>query len=776
MFLVHLICFSSQQKTQKNKMESKQWLNWFMLAVICPLITGAPSLMSRENKPCPTEGLSITGGSFVISNSHGVIVKYSCPEGFYPNFLTRKCRDGSWDPKTKKTAQCKNVTCPNPRVFENGEVTPYKDRYYVNDTTNYTCHSDYVFGGSPYRVCKPNGKWSGSTPICGRNSDHCPDPGIPPGTHRTGHMFNIDDKVTYGCENKLTLIGSNQRVCQEGGQWSGTEPQCYAEFTYDTPDEASQAFGSSLKMNLEFHKQQDDQEGRLVRLAQNGTLDIYIYVDASDSIEKKDFETAKEVIKSLIDTISYYQVSPNYEIRMFATEVQEIVTMRNFKTIPAEKNLEEISQRLDNFSYESKGDRSGTNICQAFKTILDSMGIERINDKNFTQTQHVIIMFTDGHANMGGNPKPKVDQIKHLIADENKLDIYIFGVGSDINMDINELVTKRGDEKHYFVLPNLNDVQETFDKMIDEDTSNQLCGIQQNVPNNKRRAFPWLAQIKVTRHPSGSNCMGSLVTPTYILTAAHCFKFGDKPEKITITLKKNKGDDLKVKQFILHSKYNVTAKKHIGIPEYYEYDVALIELEKAVKLDREIRTICIPCTKETNGALRLSDSEGTCKKHEELIMGPDLVNANFTSEMMEEGSPKYIRSITIKQRGLRDDCVEDAKKADIFKKTDKILNAKDIVTDNFLCSGGISPTTDHIACKGDSGGATYLHKHDRMIQVGVVSWGSKNKCNEEKDNILSDEDSRDYHTNLFSPQIRSFLQKYLGEEKQKGTPLKFLSK
>lgn len=102
------------------------------------------------------------------------------------------------------------------------------------------------------------------------------------------------------------------------------------------------------------------------------------------------------------------------------------------------------------------------------------------------------------------------------------------------------------------------------------------------------------------------------------------------------------------------------------------------------------RTICIPCTKETNGALKLSDSEGTCQKHgevstllyqpqavcmlranieilwhkyneaniflhtfvtEELIMGPDLVSANFTSEM-KDGSPKYIRSITIKQRGL----------------------------------------------------------------------------------------------------------------------------
>lgn len=61
-------------------------------------------------------------------------------------------------------------------------------------------------------------------------ADHCPDPGVPPGSSRAGNMFNIDDKVTYRCESPLTLIGSKVRVCQDGGQWSGTEPQCYGEF------------------------------------------------------------------------------------------------------------------------------------------------------------------------------------------------------------------------------------------------------------------------------------------------------------------------------------------------------------------------------------------------------------------------------------------------------------------------------------------------------------------------------------------------------------------
>ncbi|KAL6470157.1 hypothetical protein MHYP_G00212760 [Metynnis hypsauchen] len=51
----------------------------------------------------------------------------------------------------------------------------------------------------------------------------------PPGGSRTGHIFNIDDKVTYRCNNKLKLLDSKVCVCQDGGQWSGQEPECYED-------------------------------------------------------------------------------------------------------------------------------------------------------------------------------------------------------------------------------------------------------------------------------------------------------------------------------------------------------------------------------------------------------------------------------------------------------------------------------------------------------------------------------------------------------------------
>ncbi|XP_058613186.1 complement factor B-like isoform X1 [Onychostoma macrolepis] len=678
---------------------------------------------------------------------------------------------GPQRPKSEKPQSAKRS---HPRVFENGKVIPYKAKYYVNDTTTYSCHSDYTFRGSAVRVCKPNGKWSGSTPICGLDSDHCPDPGVPPGSSRTGNIFNKDNKVTYHCESPLTLIGSKVRVCLDGGQWSGTEPQCYADFTYDTPEEASEAFSGSLKSNLAISQQyeKEEQRGKKITLDQGGKLDIYIAVDASDSIDEKDFHNAKTTIKLLIDKISYYPVSPNYEILIFATDVTPIIKMKHFKM--RKPSLLDIFKDMDDFTYESRGEKTGTNIAKAYSSIHESMQIEELNNATaFSETQHIIILFTDGQANMGGNPKRKVDQIKRFVTEkdpkrERNLDLYVFGVGDDVNQEyINGLVSQRDQEKYFFKLQDLTKIQEMFDDMIDESTSVGLCGIVwEGLENKRRAAFPWLAQINVAHPPKSSNCMGSLVSSSYILTAAHCFKEGDTPDKIIVKLEK--GLVVKVKKYVIHPDFDLTAKQELGIQEYYEFNVALIQLEKPVDLSSNLRPICIPCTKETNAALKLSETEGTCRRHEEILMSNELVEAAFTSDMDTDNSPKTIKSITFKLGKYRDACVEDATKA----KGIDVKNAREAVTDNFLCSGGTEPTTDDVACKGDSGGASYVNKKGRVIQVGVLSWGVKDIC-KNKRRFTSDADSRDYHSNLFSEKIRFFLKEHL-ENDRIGHPLTFL--
>lgn len=47
----------------------------------------------------------------------------------------------------------------------------------------------------------------------------------------------------------------------------------------------------------------DTQEGRLIRISKSGTLNIYIGVDISESIEKEDFEKARDAVITLIKKV-----------------------------------------------------------------------------------------------------------------------------------------------------------------------------------------------------------------------------------------------------------------------------------------------------------------------------------------------------------------------------------------------------------------------------------------------------------------------------------------
>ena len=54
----------------------------------------------------------------------------------------------------------------------------------------------------------------------------CSDPGTPTNSQRTLSSTTYNSVVTYTCDVGYTLQGSNSRVCQSNGQWSGSVPQC----------------------------------------------------------------------------------------------------------------------------------------------------------------------------------------------------------------------------------------------------------------------------------------------------------------------------------------------------------------------------------------------------------------------------------------------------------------------------------------------------------------------------------------------------------------------
>lgn len=47
--------------------------------------------------------------------------------------------------------------------------------------------------------------------------------------------------------------------------------------------------------------------------------------------------------------------------------------------------------------------------------------------------------------------------------------------------------------------------------------------------------------------------------------------------------------ELEIKEVLVHPNYNINGKKEKDILEFYDYDVALIELEKKLEYDQTLR-------------------------------------------------------------------------------------------------------------------------------------------------------------------------------------------
>ncbi|CAN9499861.1 unnamed protein product [Ophioblennius macclurei] len=205
-------------------------------------------------------------------------------------------------------------------------------------------------------------------------------------------------------------------------------------------------------------------------------------------------------------------------------------------------------------------------------------------------------------------------------------------------------------------------------------------------------SHPWISAIFYKK--SLFLCGGSLISPCWVLTAAHCLPDGEHTSlrhlsvylgKSAINDTDDKEQSFTVEEIVMHQKYNDSS---------YNSDIALLKIKSpsgqcAVK-SASVRTVCLP------------------PPHTQLPTGYTCSIAGFGKERYT--SWRY--SQYLKQAEVN-----------LLSQTEcsSGLQYGNRITDNMFCAG--SPDWSRDACKGDSGGPLVCEVSGRMFLFGVVSWG-----------------------------------------------------
>ncbi|XP_053311200.1 coagulation factor X [Spea bombifrons] len=194
---------------------------------------------------------------------------------------------------------------------------------------------------------------------------------------------------------------------------------------------------------------------------------------------------------------------------------------------------------------------------------------------------------------------------------------------------------------------------------------------------------PW--QAVLLNEENEAFCGGTVLSPQFILTAAHCMNQTRYFKVVVGELNLNKIEGTesthKVDKYISHPKF---------VRLTYDYDIAVIKLKEAINFTDYIIPACIP------------DPDFA----EQVLMNEPMAMVSGFGRIHERGvqaTKLQMLNIPYIKRQL---CKESSKFA---------------ITENMFCAGYDKEVKD--ACQGDSGGPHVTPFKDTFFVTGIVSWG-----------------------------------------------------
>ncbi|XP_067413458.1 transmembrane protease serine 11C-like [Emydura macquarii macquarii] len=197
--------------------------------------------------------------------------------------------------------------------------------------------------------------------------------------------------------------------------------------------------------------------------------------------------------------------------------------------------------------------------------------------------------------------------------------------------------------------------------------------------------WPWQTSLQL----SGIHrCGATLISDTWLVTAAHCFRGQKNPREWTAsfgTVVRPPKMRRFIRNIIVHEKYSDNNADH-------DYDVAVVQLSAPIEFTNDIRMVCLP------EAFYVFPHNTTC-----FVTGWGALSFDGPS-------------------------INNLQQAEVKIIDTNICNREEVynglITPGMVCAGYLEGKVD--ACQGDSGGP--LVTADRRgiwYLVGIVSWGDE---------------------------------------------------